>query len=113
MEPLTSEEYSLKAQDGAKTKRKIFHFNPFSIDDERPMQLYDKLPTFMMKPVEKLSRAVKNVSFYICPVYVYPVRTGTRENPSFLFDIRIPMAKERTEGFFIKRGTACLLSLGD
>lgn len=83
------------------------------IDDEKAMSLYDRLPTVLMKPVEKLGRAPKNTFFYECPVYVYPIRTASRENPSYLFTIRLPMAKEMKESFFIKRGTACLLSLGD
>lgn len=77
------------------------------------MTLFDKLPTVLMKPVEKLSRANAKVQHYECPVYVYPIRWGTREKPSYLFPIKLPMSADYDESFFIKRGTACLLSLAD
>lgn len=77
------------------------------------MTLFDQLPTVLIKPVEKLSRAANKIRQYECPVYVYPTRWGTREKPSYLFPIRLPMSQEYDEAFFIKRGTACLLSLAD
>lgn len=82
------------------------------IDDETSMNLFSPLPTIYMKPSEKPSRQ-KNSKYYRSPVYFYPVREGTRENPSYLFEINLPMNPELDESFFIKRGTAALLNLGD
>jgi len=82
------------------------------IDDEISMSLYCPLPVIFMKPVQKPARA-KNISYYRSPVYYYPIREGTRENPSYLFEMTLPMNPELQEAFFIKRGTACLLNLGD
>jgi dynein heavy chain len=76
------------------------------------MTLYSPLPIVLMKPVEKIGRS-KNTKFYKCPTYYYPIRDGTRENPSYLFEITLPINPELDEGFFIKRGTACLLNLSD
>lgn len=76
------------------------------------MSLASALPTIYMKPSENKpgKRGHKN---YQCPVYYYPIREGVRENPSFLFEMNVPMNPELDEAFFIKRGTACLLNLGD
>ena len=82
------------------------------IDDEISMSLFSRIPTLQMKPVEKPNKS-KGVKYYRCPVYYYPIREGTRENPSFLFEITLPMHPDLEEPFFIKRGTACLLNLGD
>jgi dynein heavy chain, axonemal len=76
------------------------------------MNLASAMPTIFMKPTEKIPKS-KNIKFYQCPVYYYPIREGTRENPSFLFEMSVPMNPEYDESFFIKRGTACLLNLGD
>jgi dynein heavy chain len=77
------------------------------------MTLFSRLPTVLMKPVEKLSRGANKIKHYNSPVYVYPIRYGTRERPSYLFTIKLPMSPEYDEAFFIKRGAACLLSLAD
>jgi dynein heavy chain len=82
------------------------------ITEEHSMSLYSKIPTLQMKPVEKVSRA-RQMKYYNCPVYYYPIREGTRENPSYLFELSIPMNPELDEAYFIKKGTACLLNLGD
>lgn len=77
------------------------------------MTLFDNLPTVCMKPTPNPSRGGNKNSVYNCPVYAYPTRYGTRERPSYLFDIKLPMSPEHNEAFFIKRATACLLSLAD
>ena len=82
------------------------------LDDEISMSLYSRLPVIYMKPTEKVNRG-KKVAYYESPVYYYPIRDGTREDPSFLFEMTLPMNPELNESFFIKRGTACLLNLGD
>lgn len=88
------------------------------IVDADPMTLYYKMPIVHFKPVDKAAKqANKNVKYYNCPCYVYPIRGGTKENPSYLFNILLPMGPDINgnidENFWIKRGTACLMSLAD
>jgi len=47
---------------------------------------------------------------YPCPAYYYPVRTGTRERPSFIVAVDLKSGDKAPE-HWIKRGTALLLSL--
>lgn len=39
----------------------------------------------MRRPVENKKRSQKG--YYSCPLYMYPVRTGTRERPSFQISV--------------------------
>jgi len=50
------------------------------------------------------------VGIYPCPAYYYPVRTGTRERPSFIVAVDLKSGDKAPE-HWIKRGTALLLSL--
>jgi len=88
------------------------------IVDADPMTLFYPLPVVHFKPVDKgAKQANKNIKYYNCPVYMYPIRGGTRENPSYMFNISLPMGPDPNgnidDTFWVKRGTACLLSLGD
>lgn len=88
------------------------------IIDAEPMTLHYKMPVVHFKPVDKAAKqANKNIKYYQCPCYVYPIRGGTKENPSYLFSISLPMGPDPNgqidEIFWIKRGTACLMSLAD
>jgi len=88
------------------------------IVDADPMTLHYALPTVHFKPVDKgAKQANKNVKYYNCPCYMYPVRGGTKENPSYLFSIMLPMGQDPSgaidDTFWVKRGTAVLLSLMD
>jgi len=75
--------------------------------DADAMELFSAMPIIHFKPVENKKRSK---GMYVCPLYLYPVRTGTRERPSFMIGIEV-----RTGGkdanFWAKRGTAMLLSL--
>lgn len=65
-------------------------------------------PIVHFKPTESKKKASKGT--YVCPLYMYPVRTGTRERPSFM--IPVDLAAGSVDGdFWVKRGTALLLSL--
>ena len=46
---------------------------------------------------------------YACPCYMYPVRTGTRERPSFM--LTVDLKSQEAPDHWVKRGTALLLSL--
>lgn len=47
---------------------------------------------------------------YVCPLYLYPVRTGTRERPSFMINVDLRSGSADAD-HWIMRGTALLLSL--
>jgi len=51
-------------------------------------------------------------AFYECPIYFYPIRTGTREQPSFMLNAWLSVGANNPD-FYVKRGTALLLNLGD
>ncbi len=80
-----------------------------------PMQLYSELPIINFKPVD--SKKVRNKGMYACPVYRYPIRTGTRENPSYVLNVMLKLPSpeadkmKSSQDYWIKRGTAILLSL--
>jgi len=51
---------------------------------------------------------------------MYPIRTGIRERPSFMFMVNLPCKPVNTQqgavvdtDFYVKRGTALLMSLQD
>ena len=72
------------------------------------MELFCPMPIIHFKPVEN-KKAMKK-GFYACPVYMYPVRTGTRERPSYMVTAEIKAGAQDAE-FWTRRGTAMLLSL--
>ena len=43
------------------------------------MELIYPMPIIHFKPVENKKAAKKGI--YICPLYLYPLRTGSRERP--------------------------------
>jgi dynein heavy chain len=75
-----------------------------------PMELYCAMPIIHFKPVELRKRANKNV--YPCPLYIFPVRNGTPERPSFLLEVDLKTGL-RDSQFWTKRGVALLLALDD
>eukprot|EP00397_Hematodinium_sp_SG-2012_P000063 GEMP01000063.1.p1 GENE.GEMP01000063.1~~GEMP01000063.1.p1 ORF type:complete len:2825 (+),score=742.06 GEMP01000063.1:2672-11146(+) len=74
-----------------------------------PMQLFSPMPVVHFKPVTK-KKAMSN-DMYSCPLYMYPVRVGSRERPSFVIYIELK-AGAVDPGFWIKQGTALLLTVG-
>ncbi|RKP17872.1 hypothetical protein ROZALSC1DRAFT_23782, partial [Rozella allomycis CSF55] len=78
------------------------------LKEPRPMELVTPMPVIHFKPVEAKKKAVKGV--YTCPVYYYPVRTGSEDRPSFVIAVDLKVGQFDAD-FFIKRGTALLLSL--
>ena len=50
------------------------------LEESRPMELVSGLPIIQFKPVEGKKKNPKGI--YICPLYMYPIRSGTRERPS-------------------------------
>eukprot|EP00944_MAST-04C_sp_MAST-4C-sp1_P005185 g5185.t1 len=81
-----------------------------TLADALPMKLVSDMPAIHFKPAEIKRKAPKGM--YSCPVYLYPIRTGTRERPSFMVAVDLK-AGDYDATFWIKRGTAMLLSTAD
>ena len=79
------------------------------LEEPKPMELMSNMPIIHFKPVEGKRKVAKG--FYSCPLYMYPVRTGTRERPSYVVSIDIRCGRF-TSDFWTKRGVALLLSTG-
>jgi len=77
-----------------------------TLADANPMELYADMPVIHFKPVEKVKKPTKSV--YLCPLYLYPVRTGTRERPSFVVGVNLDSGNADAT-YWVLRGTALLL----
>jgi dynein heavy chain len=78
------------------------------LSDPAPMELTSPMPIVHFLPKETSRRKKKDM--YACPLYLYPRRTGSRERPSYMLSLDLSTG-ERDDKYFIKRGTALLLSL--
>eukprot|EP00842_Homolaphlyctis_polyrhiza_P003901 jgi/Hompol1/4511/HPOL_003669-RA len=78
------------------------------LKEPKPMELITPLPPILFKPIEARKKANKGV--YVCPLYFFPIRSGTRERPSFIIAMELKAGIHDHE-FWIKRGTAALASL--
>lgn len=81
------------------------------LDDSNPMELIADMPIVHFKPVEG-KRKPPSKAVYTCPLYMYPIRTGTRERPSFVVGVQLD-AGAVDASFWVKRGTALLLAHGN
>merc|ERR1712196_302756 len=75
-----------------------------------PMELYSPMPVIHFKPVETKKKGSKGI--YLCPVYLYPIRSGSRERPSFVITCDLKSGSAYSAEFWVKRGVALLLALG-
>jgi len=82
--------------------------NAGTLADAEPMQLYSPMPIVHFKPGTR--KKVVTEGIYACPLYLYPVRTGSRERPSFMIWLELK-AGQFTSDQWVKRGTALLLSM--
>ncbi|KAJ4429792.1 Dynein heavy chain 2, axonemal [Periplaneta americana] len=78
--------------------------------EPQPMQLVCPMPVIHFKPVEHLKK--KSRGMYVCPTYYFPQRSGAQGRPAFVLAVDLKSGKE-TSDFWIKRGTALLLSLAN
>ncbi|XP_017772772.1 PREDICTED: dynein heavy chain 2, axonemal [Nicrophorus vespilloides] len=76
--------------------------------EPQPMQLVCPMPLIHFKPIEQLKKKTKGL--YSSPCYYYPIRTGTQGWPSFVVAVDLKSGVEHSD-FWVKRGTALLLSL--
>ena len=54
----------------------------------------------------------KAKGMYACPLYLYPLRTGSRERPSWMLNLDLKTG-DKEPGVWTKRGTALLLALAE
>ena len=78
------------------------------LKEPKPMELITPLPPILFKPIEAKKKSNKNI--YTCPLYYFPIRSGTRERPSFVIAMELKAGGYEPD-FWIKRGTAALASL--
>jgi len=83
-------------------------YNTMALTDADTMQLFAPMPIIHFKPVAKKKNVTDGI--YACPLYYYPIRTGSRERPSFMIWIDIKCGQHNAN-YWIKRGAALLLSL--
>lgn len=76
--------------------------------EPQPMELIVSMPVILFKPVENKKRGQRGI--YSCPLYLYPIRTGTRERPSFMINVDLKAGGSDPD-HWIMRGTALLLAL--
>eukprot|EP00798_Chlamydomonas_sp_ICE-L_P021926 gene21926-28972_t len=76
--------------------------------EPEPMELIVPMPLMLFKPVENKKKSQKGT--YFCPLYFYPVRTGSRERPSFMISVDLRSGSKDAE-HYVMRGTALMLSL--
>jgi len=73
-----------------------------------PMELIVTMPIIHFKPIENKKKVGRGI--YQCPMYLYPLRTGSRERPSFMVMVELRSGNVDPE-HWILRGTALLLAL--
>lgn len=72
------------------------------------MELITQMPPIHFKPVDVKKKLLKGI--YTCPLYYYPIRSGTREKPSFIIAMDLKSGNHDSD-FYVKRGTAALSTL--
>ncbi|KAI9188053.1 hypothetical protein H9P43_002444 [Blastocladiella emersonii ATCC 22665] len=75
--------------------------------EPKPMELLTALPPIHFKPTEGKRKSSKGL--YSCPLYYYPIRAEVKGRASFVIAIDLRTGAIDAD-FFIKRGTACILS---
>ncbi|XP_039997326.1 dynein heavy chain 2, axonemal [Xiphias gladius] len=76
--------------------------------EAEPMQMVCPIPTIHFKPVENRKKMGKGM--YLCPCYYFPVRSGSAGRASFVVGVELKSGAV-TPDYWIKRGTALLMSL--
>jgi len=75
-----------------------------------PMKLQSKMPVIHFKPTEMKQRNPQEL--YECPLYTYPVRSGTFQHSSFVMSVNLNKGQMSCD-HWTKRGVALLLSTGE
>lgn len=82
------------------------------LKEPNPMELVVPMPIIHFKPKRRELGKIKVSGIYSCPLYMYPVRTGTRERPSYVLGVDLASGESDSE-HWTKRGTALLLATSD
>lgn len=72
------------------------------------MELACAMPVLHFKPIPKRTKPLQNI--YECPCYYYPSRQAVGSRESFMIKIDLKTGEQPSE-FWVKRGTAILMSL--
>jgi dynein heavy chain len=86
--------------------------------EPEPMELYCKMPIIWFKPINRKGKAINPAELnakketYSCPTYYYPIRTGTIDRDSYIMAIELKPGEKPIE-YWVKRGTALLMSLAE
>ena len=83
-------------------------FDNGCLTEPEPQKLVCAMPLVHFKPVDQKKKVSKGL--YTCPLYLYPIRTGTRERPSFMIAVELKSGSVEPE-YWTRRATALLLSL--
>merc|ERR1712083_1229717 len=80
------------------------------------MELYVPMPIIWFRPKAMSNKAAARQT-YECPTYYYPIRKGTVERDSYMMKVDLKMTSDFSsplskQDFWIKRGTALLMSTG-
>ena len=78
-----------------------------TLAEPTPMELLCPLPIIHFKPTDCKKKVQSNV--YNCPLYMYPIRAGSRERPSFVINVELNCGLSPQE-HWVKRGVALILS---
>merc|ERR1711988_78289 len=87
-----------------------WNYDNSCLTEPEPMELIYSMPIIHFKPVEAKKSKAKGM--YACPLYLYPLRTGSRERPSWMLNIDLKSGNAEPE-VWTKRGTALLLALAE
>jgi len=87
-----------------------WNYDNSCLNEPEPMELIYSMPIIHFKPVEAKKSKAKGM--YACPLYLYPLRTGSRERPSWMLNIDLKSGNAEPE-VWTKRGTALLLALAE
>jgi len=74
------------------------------------MELIVPMPVLHFRPVEARKKAARGV--YACPLYLNPVRMGTRERPSYMGSVELKAGAAEPD-HWVMRGAALLLALAN
>jgi dynein heavy chain len=79
--------------------------------EPEPMAIYAPLPVTHFKPVsrKKTEGAQEPTGVYHCPLYIFPLRVGTKDKSSFMIWVDLKSG-QFDQAFWTKRGAALLLS---
>ena len=83
-------------------------FDNGCLTEPEPQELIVSMPILHFKPVENKKKSARGL--YSSPLYLYPLRTGTRERPSYMISVDLKAGAHDSD-VYVKRGTALLLAL--